>query len=196
MKSLVEIYQTYMSRDPHGPGTGDKGTVHSYIEVYEDLFAPYRSTAKNFLEIGVLAGSSIRMWTDYFSNSKVHGVDVDDRPLNGLFDLRPMVDEGYHLSFFDASLSDEVEKHFQGVVFDVIIDDASHFIQHQLDNYRNFRPHLSKGGIYVIEDVADIDTHRSLFENLDPTKHIRILDRRGVKGRFDDVLVVLTDKYE
>jgi hypothetical protein len=46
----------------------------------------------------------------------------------------------------------------------------------------------------VIEDVADIDAHRSSFENLDPTKHIQIYDRRNIKGRFDDVLVVLTDK--
>jgi cephalosporin hydroxylase len=194
MKSLAEIYQTYASGNPHGPGTGDKGTVHSYIEVYEELFAPYRQTATNFLEIGVLAGSSIRMWTEYFNSSKVHGVDVDERPLNGLFDLRPMVAEGFNLSFFDASLPDEVEKHFKGVMFDVIIDDASHHIRHQLDNYKNFRSHLSKGGIYVIEDVADIDAHRSLFENLDSTKHIKIYDRRNIKGRFDDVLVVLTDK--
>lgn len=194
MRSLAEIYQTYMSKDPYGPGTGDKGTVHSYIEVYEELFSPYRRTTKNFLEIGVLAGSSIRMWTEYFSTSKVHGVDVDERPLNGMFDLRPMLAEGYNLSFFDASLPTEVEKHFPGVMFEVIIDDASHFIQHQLDNYKNFRSHLSKGGIYVIEDVADIDSHRSLFENLDPTKHIQIFDRRKIKGRFDDVLIVLTDK--
>lgn len=194
MRSLAEIYKTYMSTDPYGPGTGDKGTVHSYIEVYEELFAPYRRTAKNFLEIGVLAGSSIRMWTEYFSITKVHGVDVDERPLNGMFDLRPMVAEGYNLSFFDASLPEEVEKHFPGVMFDVIIDDASHFINHQLANYKNFRHHLSKGGIYVIEDVADIDAHRSLFENLDPAKNTKIYDRRGIKGRFDDVLVVLTDK--
>lgn len=194
MRSLEEIYQTYMSRDPHGPGTGDKGTVHSYIELYEELFTPYRRTTRNFLEIGVLAGSSIRMWTEYFSTSKVYGIDLDDRPLGGMFDLRPMVTEGFNLSFFDASLPNEVEKHFLGVMFEVIIDDASHHIQHQLDNYKNFRSHLSKGGIYVIEDVANIDAHRPLFETLDPTKQVHIYDRRHIKGRFDDVLVVLTDK--
>ena len=194
MRSLAQIYQTYMSRDPHGPGTGDKGTVHSYIELYEELFAPYRKTAKNFLEIGVLAGSSIRMWTEYFSITKVHGIDLDERPLNGMFDLRPMINEGFNLSFFDASIRDEVEKHFPGVMFDVIIDDASHLVGHQLDNYANFKSHLSKGGIYVVEDVADIDASRPLFENLDTTKHIQIYDRRKIKGRFDDVLVVLTDK--
>lgn len=194
MRSLAEIYETYKSKDPGGPGTGDKGTVHSYIEVYEEIFAHYRHATTNFLEIGVLAGSSMRMWTEYFDTSKVYGIDIDERPLNGMFDLRPMLAEGFDIKFFDASLPNEVEKHFAGVVFDVIIDDASHAIQHQMDNYKNFKSHLSKGGIYVVEDVADIDAHRSMFENLDPTKNVKIYDRRHLKNRFDDVLVVLTDK--
>jgi spermidine synthase len=194
MRSLAEIYETYTSKDPSGPGTGDKGTVHSYIEVYEELFAPYRHATTNFLEIGVLAGSSMRMWTEYFDTSKVHGIDIDERPLNGMFDLRPMLSEGFDIKFFDASLQNEVEKHFAGVVFDVIIDDASHAIQHQIENYKNFKSHLSKGGIYVVEDVADIDAHRSMFESMDSTKNVKIYDRRHLKNRFDDVLVVLTDK--
>ena len=194
MRSLAEIYETYKSKDPSGPGTGDKGTVHSYIEVYEEIFAHYRRATTNFLEIGVLAGSSMRMWTEYFDTSKVYGIDIDERPLNGMFDLRPMLAEGFDIKFFDASLHNEVEKHFAGVVFDVIIDDASHAIQHQMENYKNFKPHLSKGGIYVVEDVADIDAHQSMFESMDPTKNIKIYDRRHLKNRFDDVLVVLTDK--
>ena len=194
MRSLAEIYETYKSKDPSGPGTGDKGTVHSYIEVYEEIFAHYRHATTHFLEIGVLAGSSMRMWTEYFDTSKVYGIDIDERPLNGMFDLRPMLAEGFDIKFFDASLPNEVEKHFAGVVFDVIIDDASHAIQHQMDNYKNFKSHLSKGGIYVVEDVADIDAHRSMFESMDPTKNIKIYDRRHLKNRFDDVLVVLTDK--
>ena len=134
------------------------------------------------------------MWTEYFGTSKVYGIDIDERPLNGMFDLRPMLAEGFDIKFFDASLPNEVEKHFAGVVFDVIIDDASHAIQHQMDNYKNFKSHLSKGGIYVVEDVADIDAHRSMFENMDSTKNVKIYDRRHLKNRFDDVLVVLTDK--
>ena len=35
-------------------------------------------------------------------------------------------------------------------------------------------PWLEKGGIYVVEDVADIDAHRSMFESMDPTKNIKI----------------------
>jgi hypothetical protein len=46
----------------------------------------------------------------------------------------------------------------------------------------------------VVEDVADIDAHRSMFESMDSTKNIKIYDRRHLKNRFDDVLVVLTDK--
>jgi len=66
-------------------------------------------------------------------------------------------------------------------------------LEHQLAIYRNFKEHIAPGGIYIIEDIADIDKTRPLFERIDPAKQVRILDRRNVKGRFDDVLVVITE---
>ena len=60
--------------------------------------------------------------------------------------------------------------------------------------YHNFKSHLSPGAIYIIEDVQDLDSTNGTFETLDPAKRIEILDLRGVKRRYDDVLVVLRDR--
>lgn len=171
---------------------GDKGSVHSYIDVYAEILAPYRASAKRVLEVGVFGGHSLRMWEAYFEQAEVWGVDLSDQPHGGMMDLRPMIAEGTHrIRLFDATSREQIEAHFGGMVFDVIVEDASHALAHQLDIYENLSDKLAPGGLYVIEDVADIDRDRPLFEAIDPERQVTILDRRHLKQRFDDVLVLI-----
>lgn len=189
METLAQIYARHTG-PVDGPGYGDKGSVHSYIPVYEQLLGPYRGVARRVLEIGILNGTSLRMWEEYFAGSEVHGIDLDDRPHG--FDLRPMIAEGTHrITLINAISHDDVEKHFDKMQFDVIIEDASHALAHQLMIYENFRGRVAPGGIYIIEDVDNIDRVRPVFEIIDPSKKVSIVDRRFIKGRFDDVLVVI-----
>lgn len=170
---------------------GDKGTVHSYLEAYEELLSPYRFKDGNVLEVGVFRGESMRMWEQYFPAAVVYGIDLCDQPL-GLADLRPMLAECAHrIVFMDAANPVEVERNFGGMRFNVIIEDAGHHPDQQLAIYRNFRDKLAPGGVYIIEDIADLDSTRAVFEGMDPTRTVTIIDRRAVKGRFDDVLVVV-----
>lgn len=186
MGALNDIYSGQLADGR----ASDKGTVHSYIDVYEELFAPYRESAKRVLEVGLFWGYSLRMWEQYFRGAEVDGIDLSDTPHGGLADLRPMIAEGTHrIWLMDASDRGQVEQNFPGALFDVIVEDASHSLEHQLGIYANLRDHLSPGGIYVIEDIADIDRDRKYFEALHPS--VRIIDRRSVKDRFDDVLVVI-----
>lgn len=181
MKSLAEIYQSYQSPESHG----DKGTVHSYIPVYEELLAPYRK-CKNVLEIGILNGQSLQMWEEYFPDSNVYGIDITDK------DLKPLIASGKHnIRIFNACDAAKVEEHFGGMKFDVIIEDASHALADQLKLYKNFKHHLTENGIYIVEDVDKIDQVRQQFLDLDTQKVTRIIDRRLVKHRFDDVLIVI-----
>ena len=55
MKTLKELCAKYY--DPK-TGFSDRDTVHSYIEVYEEILAPYRKTAHNILESGLMSGES------------------------------------------------------------------------------------------------------------------------------------------
>ena len=180
--TLDQIYQKH--RQGAFP---DKGTTHSYIEPYAELLEPYRETAKAILEIGIFGGASMRMWQEYF-NGAVYGIDCDEQPHGGMADLRPMIAEGVHnIHIMDASDNKQVKKHFKGIKFDVVIDDASHVLDQQVKTYNNFKPFLNKGAIYIIEDVQDIDKDRWVFESMGAT----ILDRRSVKGRYDDVLIII-----
>jgi SAM-dependent methyltransferase len=193
VKTLAQIYESYQS-----PASwGDKGTVHSYIEVYERMLASYRfRPGVKVLEIGLMNGASMQMWEEFFTNGTVYGIDLNDHPLD-MVDLSPMIAEGtHHITLIDATNPVLVNQHFGGMKFDVIIEDASHLLEHQFSIYENFKDKLNPGALYVIEDIENIDATRERFEQIDPAKHVTIIDRRGVKGRFDDVLVVIEDKYE
>jgi len=232
--TLKEIWHR-LKLQGHG---SDKGDVHSYLDVYEEILSPYRETAKNILEIGVFKGNGLRMWEFYFTG-KVYGIDCSETPLDGMADLRPMIaereyqgycprcggsyqelkingltelvvfdDESYvcdrcdgymfvrdvnkhNIFIMDATNKEQVKKNFAGIKFDVIIEDASHSISQQLEIYDAFKDYIADGGIYVIEDIENIDRDRLLLETMAPDKEVIILDRRKLKNRFDDVLIII-----
>lgn len=189
MQTLNEIYQKNLVN-----GWPDKGDIHSYVEIYEEILKPYRGKCI-FMEIGLFSGQSLRMWEQYFNEGKCYGIDCSDQPVGGMQDLRPMIAEGTHnIIIMDGTSENDIEKNFKDVMFDVIIDDGSHNLEHQLESYKHFKKHLSKGAIYIIEDIQDLDSNRAAFENIDKDKKVTILDRRSIKNRYDDVLIVIEDK--
>ena len=191
METLKTLCAKYKTSD-----FPDKDTTHSYIDVYQEVLDIYRTRAKNILEIGLMSGESLRMWEEYF-DGKVWGMDCSETPINGLADLRPMIAEGGHnIIIGDATSQVDIEKHFGAVLFDVIIDDASHEINAQLKTYSIFKNYLAPNAIYIIEDIQDIDATADLFNKLDDQKDIIILDRRSIKGRYDDVLVMIKNKLD
>lgn len=187
--TLKEIYLKHKKGD-----WPDKGSVHSYIEVYEKILAPYRHTAKNILEIGLMSGESLRMWEEYFDGN-VYGMDCSETPIDGLADLRPIIAEGTHrIVIGDAANALDVKKYFNGIKFDVIIEDSNHVIEDQLRMYQVFKPYMSENSLYICEDIQDLDRDRHLFENMDSSKWATTYDLRKNKQRYDDVLIVLKDK--
>ena len=160
--------------------------------MYEELFARWRLLPIKLLEIGVDTGDSLRLWDAYFPNGRVFGCDNN-----------PKAYKDDRVKIMDATNCYEVETAFGGIFFDIIIDDASHRIWDQIAIYRNLSPHLFKDGIYVIEDVADLDSpprigtrpNRDVYLNLDPTRQVELIDRRHINHRFDDVLLVIRDFF-
>lgn len=187
--TLQEIYLKHKKED-----WPDKGSSHSYIEVYEEILAPYRHTAKNILEIGLMSGESLRMWEEYFDGN-VYGMDCSETPIDGLADLRPIIAEGTHrIAIGDAANPIDVKMYFDGLKFDVVIEDANHQLQQQLDIYKALKSYLNENAIYIIEDIQNIDKDRKVFEDMDESMQVSIIDRRCIKNRYDDCLVVLNSR--
>jgi len=178
MKTLQEIYKNYTTPD----GNGDKGTAHSYIDVYEELLSPYREKG-NILEIGISLGYSIRMWGEYFQKGKVVGADVI------LYDqARDLLNNPRYQLIYQDATKVEILQYLEGIEFDVIIDDGSHALGDQVASFNILKSKVKPGGLYIIEDIVDIDSSRELFTQLHPA--CVVVDNRFLKNRSDDVLVV------
>lgn len=169
-------------------GRTDKNTVHSYLDTYEALFTPLRTTASRVLEIGIHSGGSIKLWHDYFPSATVHGVDVEPTPLTILrafprVKLHERVD-AYNPSFVET---------LRDVRFDVLIDDGPHSLESMKAFLRLYVPLMSERAVLVIEDIQDvawIPTLRALVPT-DPCLAVDIYDLRSTKGRYDDILFVV-----
>jgi predicted O-methyltransferase YrrM len=170
----------------------DKNTIHSYLDLYEKLLVSKKNTATHILEIGVLAGGSIKLWKDYFPSAIVYGLDVVDKTENwdGVKDekIKLLIGE-------NAYNQNYVNKHFinNNLKFDVILDDAPHTLQSQKDCIKYYLPLLKDDGILIIEDVQDIKWFNELtlatpdkYKNL-----ISLYDRRHLKDRYDDLVFVI-----
>jgi hypothetical protein len=184
MLTLQQLYNKYKKGD-----WPDKNSTHSYISVYEEILAPYRHTAKNILEIGLMSGESLKMWDEYFDGD-VYGMDCNIKPIDGLADLTKIIKEGYRVVIGDASNQMDVEKHFKGIKFDVVIEDANHDVSQQIDIYNTLKPYLKDNSIYIIEDIQDIDKTGDVFIEMGG----EIIDLRKNKGRYDDVIVIFRNK--
>jgi hypothetical protein len=172
MQSLSDIYFKQSSKKA---GFADKGTIHSYIDYYEQIFLSHRSSSITFLEIGINRGYSTRMWREYFTNAKIVGVDIVNRgeSINNC-----------ELIYKDATDPITFEK-FNN--FDIVIDDGSHKLEDQIKSFEILFPKLNKNGIYCIEDIQDINATKEIFLNLHSTTKIH--DFRSNKNRYDDVIV-------
>jgi hypothetical protein len=174
-KTFQEIYQDVLAL---GYNT-DKGTTHAYVDSYAELFKPYRNQPINFLEIGIDYGYSLALWRAYFDKATIYGIDIRN-VLQFTEDVNPIIYDGN-----DPSI---IEKYFSNLEFDIIVDDASHEVSHQLIRFPIYFPKLKKGGLYVIEDVQDLDVEGKSLIALDSTAEV--IDNRKLKGRYDDVMIV------
>lgn len=135
----------------------DKGSIkHNYTAVYERYFAPLRGRpGLRLMEIGVACGSSLKMWSKYFSDARVLGVDI--RPdCAGLCRAYPNV---------AITIANATQKTIDGP-FDIIIDDGSHVSADIVDTFRLNWGSLKPGGLFVVEDLKC--THNPQYRSLLP----------------------------
>lgn len=177
MQSLQEVYQKYSA--PHG--WGDKGTLHSYIDFYDEQMT--KRSNVSVLEIGVEYGHSIAMWQEYFSNSRVYGIDIKQNKLE--FELDNFI-------LGDATDPEVIRKNFARNKFDYVVDDGSHTIEDQVAAFDLIFPKMKNGGKYFIEDVngnAAINAISTYLEKGGYT--FEVFDMRKIKGRYDDIIIMV-----
>ncbi len=165
----------------------DKNTTHSYGPVYDQLFQPHKESAKRILEVGVSGGFGLLAYADYFQHAEIFGLDISDNCASSV-KAHPRV----HLTFGNA-LDSAVVRSVEGP-FDIIIEDASHFPDHQVRHFYDFAPKVNPGGLYIIEDINQDNLDWIRRQVTGPAEHMGFtlewMDLRSIKGRYDDILMV------
>jgi cephalosporin hydroxylase len=173
----------------------DKNTIHSYIEVYQELFASKKDTATDVLEVGIGPympnGGSIKMWNDYFTSAQIYALDIIS--LDG---VNPILKGQPRINLYTSTNAYDVEfvgSTFGDKKFDIVLDDGPHTLESMLDFIKLYGPLLKSDGILVVEDVQDIkwiEFLRLITPDADKP-FIKVFDRREVKGRYDDIIFVI-----
>lgn len=145
VKSITEILRSHavIIDGKHTNGT-DKQSNHNYGPTYEKLF-PDREAIKTLLEIGITDGSCLLAWKEIFPNAEVVGLDIyycSNRSL-----------ETY---VGNQGSQKDCEQVVKRRLFDVIIEDAIHNIEHTLLTFFWLWPYVAPGGLYIVEEWADI----------------------------------------
>ena len=140
----------------------DKGITiypnHGYTIHYEKIFESIRLKPLNILEIGLASKKqreylqnecpSLKIWLDYFPNANVYGFDIDD--FSHVNMPRTKIIRGDQSKIEDLDKLTEICPEF-----DIIIDDGYHASYHQQISLKTLFPHISKNGLYIIEDLSD-----------------------------------------
>lgn len=136
-------------------GTDKCKNYHNYLNKYEFFLRPFRNKKTTILELGVKNGASVFMWKKYFKNAWIIGVDIDEK-------CEKYEDDNIQIKIGDLGNSRFVES-LKEVKADVIVDDASHFWSHQIDALINLFPSLSRGGVYIVEDITTSYVEKDIY---------------------------------
>jgi cephalosporin hydroxylase len=172
-------------------GGTDKQTIHSYGPVYETLLKPLRNKECTILEVGVQLGGSLLLWHDLCPKSFIIGFDTQDIAPPSIWER---MDPARYLFFCEDAYSTQAiervkEKAPEGI--DFAIDDGPHSLDSQCAFLQLYLPLLKKGGIAVVEDIQNVDWFDSLIACIDGSFSVETVDRRAIKGRYDDLMLIV-----
>lgn len=143
---LAELGKKY-GTDKAGPHVHTFNGV-CFLDVYERHLSHLQNEKINFVELGILNGSSLKVWEEYFPSANIVGVDIDPAKMRYTTERTKI----YIGSQSDESLIHKIKEDYPDG-FDVILDDASHINELTFTSFNLLFSHLKKGGIYIIEDT-------------------------------------------
>jgi cephalosporin hydroxylase len=190
--NLREIIAHYDINGHEKDGGTDKDTFHSYIEMYEQFLAPLTDRSAVVAEIGIQYGGSMLLWQDYLPRAKfiyLDNVDIVHQKVYDNLDLKRST-----ILFEDAYTEEAAAKvkKLEPEGIDFIIDDGPHTLDSQCKFLALYLPLLAEGGMAVIEDVQSTDWFAPLERQVPESYAFEIIDLRGIKGRYDDLVFAVT----
>lgn len=168
---------------------GDRCCVNNYDKIY-NRYLP--KNPKVVVEIGAFTGTGLRVFSDYYPNARIIGLDICPEIVK---------DPGRaEVHYFDQRDPKGLDKILNGDKIDVVIDDGLHRAFSMVNTYNYFREYLNDDAVYFIEDVSPQSNEMSDYiydcEQFRPygriavvTKHDKGIKEAGIKliKKYKDV---------
>lgn len=130
-----------------------KRHCHPYTLYYDKLFNSKKDIKLEIAELGILDGSSLLMWQEYFKNSNIYGFEYNTTLINNFKQTKN--NDRITLSEINVKNTDSIIKIFGelNIMYDIIIEDTTHEFDDQIRVIENVYKYLKPGGILIIEDI-------------------------------------------
>lgn len=121
---------------------------HKYSSFYEKYLNPKKNQITNILELGTFKGNATASLFYFFSNAVIDSVDLYP-------DLSRYDSKRINKFKVDTSSKDEIQKKIlnNSKQYELIIEDAGHYLKDQIISLFMLFPKLKSGGIFVIEEL-------------------------------------------
>lgn len=149
---------------------------HNYLDFYEEHL-PDRTFKGRLLEIGIMDGLSMKMWSEYYPEAEIVGIDIFNK--DHLYSDDWKVPKSIKL--IEADGTDPAQMKKLGM-FDIIIDDGSHYTAEQQKSFEIlYYNQLNKGGVYILEDLWTSHIKEYVNSKLSTIDWLKQLEKRGMK---------------
>ena len=171
----------------------DKNTLHSYLPLYQHLLISKKESAKNVLEVGISYGGSIKLWSDFFTNANIYGLDImnidniwkeiKDKEKIILYTSTDAYDDNFFITYFLNT----------NIKCDFMLDDGPHTLESMIKFIKLYSQVIADDGILIIEDVQSWDWIEILINEVPEylKKFVKVYDLRPNKNRYDDIVFTI-----
>ena len=160
---------------------------HKYSEFYEKFFKNIKKKKLDIFEIGSFKGNATASLFFYFKNSIIHSADL----YPDIFCYSSKRIKNFKL---DSSSSKDLSKISKKMSYDIIIEDAGHYLKDQIISLFKLFPNLKKNGIFIIEELDFPDTRKDMNQDMDKNTLYNILKLIIKKKDFHSKFITTKEK--
>ena len=156
---------------------------HHYAFFYDKYFADIKNHQLNILELGSWKGGAAAAFSFFFKNSKVYSGDL----YPDIFNFYSKRITNFKI---DTSSEESINKFIEksNLKYDIIIEDASHFLKDQIISLFLLFKTLKSKGMFVIEELDFPDTREesNIFNEKPTLKQIlnSIIDEQDFSSKY------------
>ena len=151
---------------------------HKYAGYYEMFFKKIKRRKLKILELGSFKGNATASFFFYFKNSFIYSLDL----YPDLFTYKSKRIKNFKI---DNSSEKELLSLSKKTKYDIIIEDAGHYIKDQIITLFTLFPKLKKKGIFVVEELDFPDTRKDMNLTNDKNTLYNILKKIKKNKPFD-----------